>query len=159
MRCPNGRGRCRIEVGQGAEGFLTDATAGALCREQTPRFRAQDYSGAVEGIVTAVAGRYAQAFGTPLDGVPLPSEPSRGEEDSGSFALTLFIVILFFVFSSMGNRRRGCGGCVPLPVSTGHSGWHGGGWSSGGGFGGSSGGFGGFGGGGGFSGGGGGSDW
>ena len=155
----DGRGRCRIEVGQGAEGFLTDAMTGSLCREQTPLFRERAYGAAMEGIVTQVAARYAQAFGVTLEGVPLPRETSSGEEDGGSFAFVLFIVILFFVFSSLGNRRRGCGGCVPIPVPTGHSGWHGGGWSSGGGFGGSSGGFGGFGGGGGFSGGGGGSDW
>ena len=155
----DGRGRCRIEVGQGAEGFLTDGMTGALCREQTPQFRERAYGAAVEGIVTQVASRYAQAFGVTLEGVPVPSAPSSGNDDGGSFAFVLFIVILFFVFSSMGHRRRGCGGCVPIPVPTGHRGWHGGGWSSGGGFGGSSGGFGGFGGGGGFSGGGGGSDW
>ena len=155
----DGRGRCRIEVGQGAEGFLTDAVTGALCREQTPLFREQAYGAALEEIVTQVAGRYAQAFGATLDGVPPPRDPSSGEEDGGPFSFVLFLVILFFVFSSMGNRRRACGGCVPIPVPTGYHGGHGGGWSGGGGFGGSCGGFGGFGGGGGFSGGGGGSNW
>lgn len=156
----DGRGRCRIETGQGAEGFLTDAMAGALCREQTDRFRAQDYAGAIEGLAFGVADRYAAAFDVTLDGQPRESSesPSRGD-DSGGFPVVLVIIIMLFVLSSFGGRRRrGCVGCIPLPIPGpvihgGSSGW------GGGGFGGGSGGFGGFGGGGGFSGGGGGSDW
>lgn len=158
----DGRGRCRIEVGQGAEGFLTDATAGALCREQTDRFRAQDYSGAAEALTFAVADRYAAAFNVTLDGQPRPQRrPSRGR-DGGGFPFVLVIIIVLFVLSSLGGRRRrGCVGCIPIPLpggpviyTGGSSGWGGGGFGGGGG-----GGFGGFGGGGGFSGGGGGSDW
>lgn len=158
----DGRGRCRIETGQGTEGFLTDATAGALCRAQTDRFRAQDYSGAIEGIATEVAGLYAQTFGVALDGVPPPRSRRARRDDGDGFGMFLFVVIMLFVMSSMGGRRRGCGGCIPIPVPMGGPRWGGGGWSGGGfggGFGGSSGGFGGFGGGGGFSGGGGGSSW
>jgi uncharacterized protein len=160
----DGRGHCRIETGQGAEGFLTDATAGALCREQTPRFRAQDYSGAMEQLAFAVGDRYAAAFGVTLDGQPREvRRPGRSDENPSAFGLLVLLVILFIVFSSMGGRRRGCVGCIPIPIPgpgvfTGGSrgGWGGGGFG-GGSFGG--GGFGGFGGGGGFSGGGGGSDW
>jgi uncharacterized protein len=162
----DGRGRCRIETGQGAEGFITDATAGALCREQTPRFRAQDYSGALEQLAFAVGDRYAAAFGVTLDGQPREVRRSRqSDENPGAFAFLVLLVILFIVFSSLGGRRRrGCVGCIPLPIpgpGIHIGGMRGGGWSGGGfgggGFGG--GGFGGFGGGGGFSGGGGGSDW
>lgn len=158
----DGRGRCRIEVGQGAEGFITDATAGDLCREQTPRFREQDYSGAMEAIAFGVADRYAAAFNVTLDGQPREprrSRPSGGDE--GGFPVVLVIIVALFILSSFGGRRRrGCVGCLPIPIPgpTIHTGsnWGGGGFG-GGGFGG--GGFGGFGGGGGFSGGGGGSDW
>lgn len=159
----DGRGRCRIEVGQGAEGFLTDAMAGALCREQTPRFRAQDYGGALESIAFGVADRYAAAFNVTLDGQPRAPQRSRRSRDSqGGFPVVLVIIIALFVLSSFGGRRRrGCVGCLPIPIPgptiyTGGTHWGGGGFG-GGGFGG--GGFGGFGGGGGFSGGGGGSDW
>ncbi len=156
----DGRGRCRIETGQGAEGFLTDAMAGALCREQTDRFRAQDYAGAIEALAFGVADRYAAAFDVTLDGQPRETgqSPSR-RDDSDGFPVVLVIIIVFFVLSSFGGRRRrGCVGCLPLPMPGpglpgGSSGW------GGGGFGGGGGGFGGFGGGGGFSGGGGGSDW
>jgi uncharacterized protein len=159
----DGRGRCRIEVGQGAEGFLTDATAGDLCRAQTPRFKEQDYAGAMEAIAFGVADRYAAAFTVTLDGQPRPPERTRRSRGGDrQFPVALLLVIAFFVLSSLGGRRRrGCVGCLPIPVpgptiSMGGSGWGGGGFG-GGGFGG--GGFGGFGGGGGFSGGGGGSDW
>jgi uncharacterized protein len=159
----DGRGRCRIETGQGAEGFLTDATVAALCREQTERFRAQDYAGAIESIAFGVADRYAASFNVTLDGQPRQARrPSGGSRESGGFPVVLVIIIVLFVLSSLGGgrRRRGCVGCIPIPIPGPvlHSGgsWGGGGFG-GGGFGG--GGFGGFGGGGGFSGGGGGSDW
>lgn len=162
----DGRGYCRIETGQGAEGFLTDATAGALCRAQTPRFQARDYEGALEGLAFAVGDRYAAAFGVTLDGQPREvRRRGSSEENPSAFGLLLLLVIAFIVLSSMGGKkRRGCVGCIPIPVPgpgmyTGGSprgGWGGGGFG-GGGFGG--GGFGGFGGGGGFSGGGGGSNW
>jgi uncharacterized protein len=41
----DGRGRCRILTGQGTEGFITDATTGAICREATPLFAQRDYGG------------------------------------------------------------------------------------------------------------------
>lgn len=162
----DGRGYCRIETGQGAEGFLTDATAGALCRAQTPLFQARDYSTALVQLSAQVADRYARAFGVTLDGLPVP--PRRASRDSGEespFAMIVLLVIIVIVVSSM-NRRRGCVGCIPLPIpgpgfgGPRHGGWGGGGFGGGGfGGGGGGGGFGGFGGGGGFSGGGGGSNW
>lgn len=165
----DGRGRCRIETGQGAEGFITDATAGAICRSMTPLFQQQRYGDALEAIAVDVADRYAAAFGVTLDGQPRPasSRRERGSGDEGEsplLGLVLLIVILFVLANARPGRRRGCVGCIPLPIPG--PGMHGGGWSSGsfggGGFGGGGfggGGFGGFGGGGGFSGGGGGSDW
>lgn len=156
----DGRGRCRIEVGQGAEGFITDATAGALCRGQVPQFQAREYGVAVEQLAQEVAGLYAQAFNVTLEGASAPAPRGRSGSDDG-FPWVLALVLLLFVLSSLGGRRRrGCVGCLPIPIPgpTIHRGWHGGGGGFGG-FGGGGGGFGGFGGGGGFSGGGGGSDW
>lgn len=157
-------GHCRIEVGQGAEGFITDATAGSLCRDATPQFRVRDYAGAIEYIATAVAERYATEFGVTLDGQPVRS--SRGRtvtRDTGPspFMVLIIIIVIVMVLSSMGRRRRGCIGCLPIPIPGPNIGGGGFGGFSGGGFGGGGGGggFGGFGGGGGFSGGGGGSDW
>jgi len=152
-----GRGSCRIETGQGAEGFITDATAGAICRAAIPSFQRQDYAGAIEGIALDVADRYAANFNVTLDGAPRPARRQRNQGGVPSFMILLAIVAAISVLSSLrGGRRKGCVGCIPIPVGP----PMGGGWSSGGGgFGGGGGGFGGFGGGGGFSGGGGGSSW
>jgi uncharacterized protein len=164
-------GHCRIEVGQGAEGFITDATSGTLCRDATPQFRVRDYSGAIEYIAGAISERYAESFGVTLDGgAPNPSRSRRSERSGDQpgpspFMVLLAIIIIVMVLSSMGRRRRGCVGCLPIPIPGPRigGGFGGGGFSGGfggGGFGGGGGGgFGGFGGGGGFSGGGGGSDW
>ncbi len=159
----DGRGHCRIETGQGTEGFITDATSGTLCREAGPEFVAKNYSAALELIAGNVANRYAAEFKVSLDGTPQSqrSRATRGQGGLSPVAFLIIIVVIFVVLSSMsGKRRGGCIGCIPLPFGGPSIG--GGGWSSGGGFGGGGGGgggFGGFGGGGGFSGGGGGSDW
>ncbi len=158
-----GRGSCRIETGQGTEGFLTDATAGELCRAARDQFVAKDYGGAIEYIAGQIAARYAAEYGVTLDGAPAPrrSTRSQGQRQISPIAILILIFIVFSVLNSLGRRRRGCAGCIPIPIpgpSIGgfdRGGWGGGGFGGGGG----GGGFGGFGGGGGFSGGGGGSDW
>jgi uncharacterized protein len=159
-------GRCRIETGQGAEGFITDATAGEICREATPFFQQRDYSSALELITLRVAQRFAQEFNVSLDTAlhaPVMRVP-RAQPTSGrsrGIPPWVLLVVLFLVlniFRGGGSRR----GCFPwwLPFMGGWGGGGGGGGWSGGGFGGGGGGgFGGFGGGGGFSGGGGGSNW
>lgn len=158
----DGRGRCRIEVGQGAEGFITDATSGELCRSVRTQFEARDYGGAIEFVALTIADRYASAFGVTVDGRPRESSrPARGSNDRSQLILLLLVfVVVPMVLRAMGRRRTGCLSFLPLLLpGPGRGGSFGG--SFGGGFGGGSGGggFGGFGGGGGFSGGGGGSDW
>ena len=171
----SGRGQCRIEVAGGAEGFITDAMSGTICREATPLFAQGDYSGGVTLVTRRVAERFATEFGftvdsslaPPLRELPLspegPLQVTRGI-DLGTILFLFFLAMI--IMRSIGGRRRrrsGCGGggCMPifLPVGGGGRGWsgsRGGGWGGGGG---GFGGFGGFGGGGGFSGGGGGSSW
>jgi uncharacterized protein len=162
----DGSGHCRIETGQGAEGFITDATSGDICREATPAFRERDYGGGLELVTLRVAQRYAQEFGFALDtslAAAMPT-PTRRPAPSGGGGINpiVLLIILFIVLSLLGGRRRR--GCFPifLPFGGfGGGGWGGGGggWGGGGFGGGGGGGFGGFGGGGGFSGGGGGSNW
>ena len=160
----DGQGSCRIETGQGTEGFLTDATAGEICREAIPFFRKRDYGGGIEWITQRVAQRFAQEFNVTLDTavgstVRMPAPERRSQPRSGFNPLTL-LVILFVVLSLFGGGRRR--GCFPwwLPFVGGFGGGgRGGSWGGGGFGGGGGGGFGGFGGGGGFSGGGGGSNW
>lgn len=176
----DGRGKCRVEVGRGAEGFITDGDAGELCRSVIPLFQRQDYSQAIVMLAAGVASEFAREFNIPMDSLvgtelerdlgPAREPPVRVRMPGGIPPQTLFLLALIAIIfiSSIGRRGRrgrrgGCGGggCLPifLPFPTGGHrgrGWGGGGFG-GGGFGG--GGFGGFGGGGGFSGGGGGSSW
>jgi uncharacterized protein len=164
----DGRGHCRVETGQGSEGFITDATSGEICREATPAFVRRDYGSGTELVTIRVAQRFAQEFGFTLDtalGVPASTPPSRrsmpAERRGGGINPFFLLIILFVVLSLLGGGRRRRG-CLPIFIpfgGFGGGGWGGGGWSGGGFGGGGGGGFGGFGGGGGFSGGGGGSDW
>lgn len=163
------RGRCFVLTGQGTEGFITDATAGEICREATPYFIQRDYSSGLELVILRTAQRFASEFNFTLDTALVPQElaPVRGGQRQSGRGIPPFVIfIVFFVVLSLLNRasrrggrgRSGCGGGLPLIIPMGGFGGSRGGWG-GGGFGGGGGGFGGFGGGGGFSGGGGGSSW
>lgn len=171
-----GRGQCFIATGQGAEGFITDATAGDICREATPAFIQRDYASGLELITLRTAQRFANEFRFSLDSSLAPLQPLQSPARQSGRGIPPFVIFLVFfvvlsLLSSWGQRaqrrgqRSGCGGCIwPLFLamqSSGRRGWSGGGGGFGGGFGGGGGGggFGGFGGGGGFSGGGGGSSW
>lgn len=166
-----GRGRCFILTGQGTEGFITDATAGDICREATPAFANRDYSRGLELVTIRTAQRFASEFNFALDTTLVPPLPPQETSSSGGgFPPQLYFIIfvvLIMIAQSATRRRGGRGGCcgggggaLPWIILSGmNSGRNRGGWSSGGGFGGGGGGFGGFGGGGGFSGGGGGSNW
>lgn len=149
----DGRGHVSIQVGQGSEGFLTDADAGDIRREAMPLLQRRDYGDALELMTQRVAQHYAAAFNFSLDsgGPPPPQRFSTRRQPVGGFPprLVFFIFVLLMLLLSRG-RGSGC-----LWFALMNSGRGGGGWSGGGGFGsGGGGGFGGFGGGGGFSGGG-----
>ena len=157
----DGQGKCFVETGQGAEGFITDATSAEICQEATPAFTQRDYGAGLELVTLRVAQRFALEFKVSLDttlAAPAALAPTRqpAQGKGGGIGLGALLFLLFLVLSMFGGRRRGC---FPmwLPLVGGFSG---GGGHGGGGFGGGGGGgFGGFGGGGGFSGGGGGSHW
>jgi uncharacterized protein len=165
----SGRGHCRIEVGRGAEGFITDANAGDICREATPAFRGRDYGGGLELVVTLVAQEFAEEFGFSED-TALAGQTRRiggGDTDVPLWVKIFVAVMLILLVRAISHaarhgrrefrRRRGWDAFPPLILFPSTSGRRSGGWGSFGG--GSGGGFGGFGGGGGFSGGGGGSSW
>jgi uncharacterized protein len=160
----DGRGYCRVETGQGAEGFITDATSAEICRVATPAFIQRDYGTGLELVTLGVAQRYAQEFGFALDtSLRAPQQPMSRQPVARSRGINplILIIIVFFIMSMLGGRRGrgGRGGCLPIFLPMGGGGLGGGGFGGGGFGGGGGGGFGGFGGGGGFSGGGGGSSW
>jgi uncharacterized protein len=183
----DGSGRCRIETATGSEVFVTDGTAGEICRAAIPYFARRDYSGGTEYIVGRLAGLYQREFApdSAVPGVVSPTrqparQPARASRGGGIASLfpllMLFVVVLLLVnvgrtSSGATGRQRGRTRVDPLlfavlsQVLTSASrggksrgGWSGGGWGGGGG-GFRGGGFGGFGGGGGFRGGGGGARW
>jgi len=166
----DGRGHCFIATGRGAEGFITDADAGDICREATPAFRAEDYSTGLELVTLRTAQRFANEFNFSLDTAlvppPMVQSPDNYPTSRGGgippFAIFIIFMVVLFLLSSA--RRRGRGGCggggfLPIIIPTGGFGGFGGGRDGGWGGGGGGGGFGGFGGGGGVGGGGGGSSW
>jgi uncharacterized protein len=151
-----GTGHVRIEVGQGLEGTITDATAGTIRREvMGPLLSQEQYSAALVAGVRTLAGIIARAYGvsdSTLTAISPP--PSGGGGQPGlPWWFPLLGMVFFIIVANMLNRGRGRGS----RVYWGGGPWIGGGWGGGGGFGGGGGGgggFGGFGGGGGFSGGG-----
>jgi uncharacterized protein len=151
----DGRGHVSVQVGQGSEGFLTDADAGDIRREAMPLLQRRDYGDAIELMTQRVAQHFASAFGFTLDSAGPPPAQERAaarRQPAGGFPPRLLFFIFVFLMLLL-SRGRGSG-CLWLALMNGGRG--GGGWSGGGGGfgGGGGGGFGGFGGGGGFSGGG-----
>ena len=163
----SGRGACFVLTGNGTEGFITDADAGAMCRQAIPFFKQKDYGHGIELLTLLTAQRFAGEFKFTLDTAlhaPEQQEAVPAPEGGGGFPPQFYFLALVFVIIMLSNLRRGgrgCGGCLPLfiPWGGGGGGGFGGFGGGGGGFGGGGGGFGGFGGGGGFSGGGGGGSW
>jgi uncharacterized protein len=157
-----------IAPGQGADGFLTDATAGRVADAMLPSLRDGDYGAAVDLGTTLLADLIARELGATDSTLMVERSdgPSRG-------VVIFFLILAGFIVVAVlvavagssaggpgggisGGRRRRSGLSGPSVWGAGMGGFgrggSGGGGFGGGGFGG--GGFGGFGGGGGFSGGG-----
>lgn len=160
---PNDR-KVRIEVGYGLEEFLPDVLAGRIISQAvTPRFKAGDYSGGINGGVDQIL---TQLNRTPADAKAVAEAAKAGARREGSaggstIASAIFWVVLIVVMIAVfGRRRKGYvqrrSGIDPGIVLWGISeiarsasnNRHSGGWGSGGGSDwGGGGGFGGFGGG------------
>ena len=136
--------KVRIEVGYGLEGILTDALSSQIIRNAiTPRFKAGDMSGGIEGGTQAL-----------INLLNLPPEEARARAiaaereqrasgDDGSSVMLFFwiamavFVILPMLFGRRGGRRYrgGMGPVIIWGPGTGGSGWgsgSGGGWGGGG---------------------------
>jgi uncharacterized protein len=150
-----GSGYLRIEVGDGLEGIVTDATSGRVRDLIVASLEGENYGPAlrvgVEALVTLVARGMGVSDSALTNARPLPAARApSGSPLGGLLPLLLMLFFFFMISGAFGGRRRRRRVYWGGPWIGG--GWGGGGWGGGGGFGG--GGFGGFGGGGGFSGGG-----
>jgi uncharacterized protein len=115
---PDNRGQCWINTGTGAEGIITDATAGALCRDSiVPHLRNRDYSGAIGA---AIGGLEARLRGdSALASTPVvPAVGSPGPTAKRSAALPIvFGGFIALIIAAVGGRRymryrqRTCGKC------------------------------------------------
>src|SRR4051812_1854981 len=111
----DGRGHCFIATGRGAEGFITDADAGDICREATPAFAAQDYSTGLELVTLRTAQRFASEFNFQLDTSftppPIVSQPAVDYPRGGGIPPIAYLIIFFVVMSVLSGARRGGRGC------------------------------------------------
>src|SRR2546423_3282036 len=74
----DGHGHCFVATGRGAEGFITDADAGDICREATPAFIQKDYSTGLEVVTLRTAQAFAREFNFSLDtALAPPPVPER----------------------------------------------------------------------------------
>src|SRR3954463_14917377 len=95
----DGRGHCFIATGRGAEGFITDADAGDICREATPAFAQKDYSAGLELVTIRTAQAFAKEFNFNLDTTlappPLVQQPDVYPASGGGQISPFTIFIIF----------------------------------------------------------------
>lgn len=81
--------KMRIEVGYGAEPFLTDGEAGEILRDQvTPAFREGKYGVGVSRAVAAIEKELSQSAQESKESVPAPKP----------FPVSISILVLFFIY-------------------------------------------------------------
>lgn len=106
---PNHRGECWINTGTGAEGIITDATAGTICRDSIiPHLKNKDYAGAVGAGIGALEAtlRGDVALANPAGATQILSPSSGPKSDDDSHGL-LFVFggVLALLVAVVGGRR------------------------------------------------------
>ena len=108
----DGQGHLRIETGNGAEGFITDATTGQIRDEAIPFFQRQDYGGGIELMTLRVAERFATRIQlsdrqhvAPAAGATAGQGSARRR--AGGIPPFVYLIILFVILSML--RRTDVG--------------------------------------------------
>lgn len=152
-----GSGHLFIATGQGVEGFITDARAGAIRDRMGPELAAESYGPALLTGTRALAAVIGRGMGVSDSAIANWTGSADGDGGHGGrFPWPIVVILLIFLLQVARRRGRGRWGGPGIYWGGGFGGGFGGHGGGGGGFGGGGfgGGFGGFGGGGGFSGGG-----
>jgi uncharacterized protein len=116
---PNKRGQCYIAPGTGAEGIVTDAASGTICRDAIiPLLKTRDYAGALSAGIEAIAARLtrdpglADSSGSTPDRVVGPLPPG------GWFhwwyipgGIAAFVAWMFATITARRRRPRACPRC------------------------------------------------
>ena len=85
---PDSSGVCWITTGMGAEGVITDAEGGDICREHIiPRLRERDHAGALFAGIDGIVAQMRQDVGLAQTAVPQGSEPARRSRNAFVAAL------------------------------------------------------------------------
>lgn len=120
---PDGKGQCWITTGLGAEGIVTDATSGAICRDSIiPHLRERNYGDAVLAGVGAISARLHGDAGltTQPGGAALLTSQPAGDADGDDgpsklgYALGGVFTTIAGLFGAVAWRRRRprrCGKC------------------------------------------------
>jgi uncharacterized protein len=89
---PDRKGQCFILTGTGTEGIITDAQAGAMCRDSIiPHLREKDYGGAIGAGIGAIEARMRTE--SELLSTPVPANGGRGSSKAP---------VLFGIFGGIG---------------------------------------------------------
>jgi uncharacterized membrane protein YgcG len=104
------KGSCFIAPATGAEGVITDGTAGQLCRDAVDYFRRNDYDGGVQMIVAGVGERIRSAL-APVEAVHAPNTAPQSHGLAGLIVLGVLIggPILFglgWLITAPARRRK-----------------------------------------------------
>ncbi|MDQ3555517.1 MAG: TPM domain-containing protein, partial [Gemmatimonadota bacterium] len=102
----------KIELGYGANTFITAAEAGRVRDLMTPAFQEGDFGTGILLGVGALAQEYAREFGFQLTGnVPaLPEQRTqRGRGGGGGTLLLVIAILIFFALANRGGRGGGGG--------------------------------------------------
>lgn len=109
---PNNKGECWINTGTGAEGIITDATAGTICRDSIiPYLRNKDYAGGLAAGISALESKLRGDVGlaNPAGAaqvLPPPAPASQSTTQPGVWVILGAFIALLVALIGIRRWRR-----------------------------------------------------